>query len=177
MGGGLPPPYLEIKGEIFMAKKVKVTNNVNQHITLFDRSLNFEMVFERKGVSRFIDLDILQQMIYNAGVEVIFKEGLLIIEDMEDKIALGLEPEGAKEPVNIITLNDAQKKRHLTVSPMKEFKELIDKMPLEQVKELARFAIANELVGNMEKVDYLQSKTNINILKAIQTIREEKMDK
>lgn len=160
-----------------MARKIKITNNSNQYVVLSDRSLNFKAVFERRGVTRLVDLEILQQMIYNAGVEILFKQGVLVIEDMEAKIELGLEPEGAKEPVNIITLTDAQKKRHLTVSPMKEFKELIDKMPLEQVKELARFAIANELVGNMEKVDYLQSKTNINILKGIQTIREEKMDK
>ena len=160
-----------------MARKIKITNNSNQYVVLSDRSLNFKAVFERRGVTRLVDLEILQQMIYNAGVEILFKQGVLVIEDMEAKIELGLEPEGAKEPVNIITLTDAQKRRHLTVSPMNEFKELIDKMPLEQVKELARFAIANELVGNMEKVDYLQSKTNINILKGIQTIREEKMDK
>ena len=154
-----------------MAKKVKVTNNVNQYITLFDRSLNFKMTFERRGVSRLIDLDILQQMIYNVGVEKVFKQGLLVIDDMEAKITLGLEPEGAKEPVNIITLTDAQKRRHLTVSPMEDFKATVTKLPFEQIKELARFAITNELVGNMEKVDYLKEKTKIDILKAIQMKR------
>lgn len=160
-----------------MAKKVKVTNNVNQYITLFDRSLNFKMTFERRGVSRLIDLDILQQMIYNVGVEKVFKQGLLVIDDMEAKIALGLEPEGAKEPINIITLTDAQKRRHLTVSPMDEFKTTVSKLPFEQIKELARFAIANELIGNMEKVDYLKEKTSIDILKAIQMNREDKIEK
>ena len=158
-----------------MAKKVKVTNNVNQYITLFDRSLNFKMTFERRGVSRLIDLDILQQMIYNVGVEKVFKQGLLVIDDMEAKITLGLEPEGAKEPVNIITLTDAQKRRHLTVSPMEDFKATVTKLPFEQIKELARFAITNELVGNMEKVDYLKEKTGIDILKAIQMNREDKL--
>ena len=160
-----------------MAKKIKVTNNVNQYITLVDHSLNFRMTFERKGVSRLIDLDVLQQMIYNVGVEAIFKQGLLIIDDMEAKIALGLEPEGTKEPINIITLTDAQKRRHLTVSPMEDFKATVSKLPFEQIKELARFAVANELIGNMEKVDYLQEKTGINILKAIQMNREDKIDK
>lgn len=160
-----------------MAKKVKVTNNVNQYITLTEPSLNFRMVFERKGASRFVDLEMLQQLIYNVGVEHMFKQGLLTIDDMEAKITLGLEPEGAKEPVNIIILTDAQKRRHLTVSPMDEFKKTVDSLSLEQKKELARFAIANELIGNMEKVDYLQEKTGIDILKAIQMNREEKMDK
>ena len=160
-----------------MANKVKVTNNVNQYVTLVDHSLNFRMTFERKGVTRLIDLDILQQMIYNTGVEAMFKQGVLIIEDMAAKIALGLEPEGATEPVNIITLTDAQKRRHLTVSPMEDFKATVSKLPFEQMKELARFAIANELVGNIEKVDYLQEKTGINILKAIQMNREDKLVK
>ena len=158
-----------------MAKKVKVTNNVNQYITLTDYSLNFTIDFERKGVSRFIDLDILQQIIFKRGTEVIFKQGMLTIDDMEAKIALGLEPEGAKEPVNIITLTDAQKRRHMTVSPIQEFKEIVEKLPLEQKKELARFAIANELIGNMEKVDYLKEKTKIDILKAIQMKREDRV--
>lgn len=160
-----------------MAKKIKVTNNVNQYITLVDPSLNFRMVFERKGVSRLIDLDTLQQMIYNIGIETIFKQGLLTIDDMEAKVALGLEPEGAKEPVNIITLTDAQKRRHMTVSPIAEFKEIVNKLPFEQKKDLAYFAIANELIGNMEKVDYLQQKTGIDILKGIQMKREDKIEK
>lgn len=160
-----------------MAKKIKVTNNVNQYITLVDPSLNFRMVFERKGVSRLIDLDMLQQMIYNIGIETIFKQGLLTIDDMEAKVALGLEPEGAKEPVNIITLTDAQKRRHMTVSPIAEFKEIVNKLPFEQKKDLAYFAIANELIGNMEKVDYLQQKTGIDILKGIQMKREDKVEK
>lgn len=160
-----------------MAKKIKVTNNVNQYITLTDYSLNFTVDFERKGVSRLIDLDILQQIIFKRGTETIFRQGLLTIDDMEAKIALGLEPEGAKEPVNIIILTDAQKRRHMTVSPMEEFKETVNKLSLEQKKELARFAIINELVGNMEKIDYLKEKTGIDILKNIQMNREEKMDK
>ena len=157
-----------------MAKKVKVTNNVNQYITLTDYALNFTIDFERKGVSRFIDLDILQQIIFKRGTEVIFKQGMLTIDDMEAKIALGLEPEGAKEPVNIITLTDAQKRRHMTVSPIEEFKGIVEKFPLEQKKELARFAIAKGLIGNMEKVDYLKEKTKIDILKAIQMKREDR---
>lgn len=160
-----------------MAKKVKVTNNVNQYVSLIDKTLNFRTAFERKGVTRLIDLDILQQIIYNTGVERMFKRGVLVIDDMEAKIALGLEPEGAKEPINTITLTDAQKRRQLTVVPIEEFKETVNKLPQEEIKELARFAVVNQLIGNMEKVDYLQKKTGINILKAIQTIREEKMDK
>lgn len=154
--------------------KVKVRNNANQYITIVDNSLRFRMAFERKGVIRMIDFDTLQQLIYKPGVERMFKDGILVIDDLETKIALGLEPEGVKESVNIIVLNDNQKKRYLSVAPMNEFKEIIEKLSREQLKDLAHFAITNEIVGNIEKLDILKEKTGIDVLKGIQFNKEEK---
>ena len=154
--------------------KVKVRNNANQYITIVDNSLRFRMAFERKGVIRMIDFDTLQQLIYKPGVERMFKDGILVIDDLETKIALGLEPEGVKESVNIIVLNDNQKKRYLSVAPMNEFKEITEKLSREQLKDLAHFAIANEIVGNIEKLDILKEKTGIDVLKGIQFNKEEK---
>ena len=158
-----------------MANKVKVTNNSNQYVVLVDSSIRFRLVFEKRGVSRFIDSDILQQLMYKPSVEKMFNQGILIIEDMPTKIELGLEPEGAKEPVNIIVLTDAQKRRYLTVAPLKDLIEIVEKLPFEQVKDLARFAIANELVGSIEKTDFLKEKTGIDILKGIQLNKEDKL--
>lgn len=155
--------------------KVKVTNNSHQYVTINDNSLRFRIVFERRGVSRLIELDILKQLIYKRGVEAMFKQGILVIDDMEAKIALGLEPEGAKEPVNIITLTDAQKRRYLTVAPMNDFTEIINKLSKEQLKDLAKFAIANELVGSIEKTDLLKEKSGIDVLKGIQFNKEDKL--
>ena len=155
--------------------KVKVTNNSNQHITLIEDSINFRATFEKRGVSRFIDSEVLQQLMYASGVERMFKQGVLVIDEMSAKIELGLEPEGAKEPVNIIVLTDAQKRRYLTVAPLKDLIEIVEKLPFEQVKELARFAIANELVGSIEKTDFLKEKTGIDILKGIQLNKEDKL--
>ena len=112
---------------------------------------------------------------YASGVERMFKQGVLVIDEMAAKIELGLEPEGAKEPVNIIVLTDAQKRRYLTVAPLKDLIEIVEKLPFEQVKELARFAIANELVGSIEKTDFLKEKTGIDILKGIQLNKEDKL--
>ena len=93
-----------------MAEKVKIINNSNRSVTLADDTLRFKLRFEGKNVVRYMDFDILKQIIYNPGVEYIFKHGLLTIEDMKVKKALGLEPEDATEPVNIIVLTEAQQR-------------------------------------------------------------------
>lgn len=157
-----------------MAEKVKIINNSNRSITISDDSLRFSLSFEKRNVVRYVDFDILQQIIYNPGTEYIFRHGLLTIEDMKVKIALGLEPEEATEPVNIIVLTEAQQRRHLTVSPMNEFVEVVNKLSKEQLEELISFAATNSLIGNMEKIDYLQKKTGIDIIKKVQLAREEK---
>ena len=157
-----------------MAEKVKIVNNSNRSVTIADDALRFKLRFEGKNVVRYMDFDILQQIIYNPGIEYIFKHGLLTIEDMKVKQALGLEPEDATEPVNIIVLTEAQQRRHLTVSPMNEFIEVINKLSKEQLEDLVSFAAANSLIGNMEKIDYLQKKTGIDIIRKVQLAREEK---
>ena len=89
------------------------------------------------------------------------------IENLEIKKKLGLEPEDAKEPVNIIILDDAQRKRYLRVMPLHEFKEKIKELPMEQIKELAQFAIANELV-DFDKCEILKKITGTDVIGTIQ---------
>ena len=48
--------------------------------------------------------------------------GMLYIEDMAVKKELGLEPEDAKEPVNIIVLSDKEMRHYITM-PLAQFKE------------------------------------------------------
>lgn len=155
-----------------MNKKVKVTALVDGTIGITDPDLRFRRDWNQKGATRLIDFDVLEELIYNPGVEYMFKEGILGIDDMEVKVALGLEPEGAVEPQNIIVFDDNMKKRLLAFMPFVEFKENVDKAPREQVFALVDYAIDNELV-DMDKCNYLQEKTQIDILSAIQLRRQE----
>lgn len=154
-------------------KKVEITSLVNGRITINLVDPRIKRTWERKGVKRYIDFEDLEQAMYNQGVEYMFTQGILGIEDMDVKIALGLEPEGAKEPVNIIILTDAQKRRYLTVAPLNELKEIIEKLSYEQIQELADFAIENEL-SNFDRCEILKKAIQVDVIQAIRNKRADK---
>lgn len=154
-------------------QKIMVTSMTSGRIGIDLPDLRFKRVWEKKGSKKPIDLEILEQALYNPGVEYMFKEGILYIEDMDAKIKLGLEPEGAKEPENVIVLSDAQKKRLLTVAPMQDLKETVSKLSYEQIQDLVEYAIQNEIT-NMDKCEYLKKITQTDIIKAVQLNRANK---
>ena len=156
-------------------RKVMVKSESTGRLSINLPELQLKRIWEKKGTIRPISFEDLQQALYVPGVEYMFKEGMLSIESMQDKIDLGLEPEGTKEdnPVNIIILNDSQKKRYLTVLPTPEFKQELEKLPYEQINSLVDYAIEKELM-DMDKCDILKEKTGIDIIRAIQLNRQAK---
>ena len=156
-------------------RKVMVKSESAGRLSINLPELQLKRIWEKKGTIRPISFEDLQQALYVPGVEYMFKEGMLSIESMQDKIDLGLEPEGTKEdsPVNIIILNDSQKKRYLTVLPTSEFKQELEKLPYEQINSLVDYAIEKELM-DMDKCDILKEKTGIDIIRAIQLNRQAK---
>ena len=155
-----------------MDKKVKVASLVSQRVVLTVPDLRLRRVWERKGAVATIPFEQLEEAMYNTGVENLFRNGILGIEDMEVKIALGLEPEGAKEPVNIITLNDDQRKRYLTVMPFHEFKEKIRELPIEQINELAAYAIQHEIL-DFDKAEEIKKYVDVDIMRAVKLNRDD----
>lgn len=154
-------------------KKVMVKSEVMGRIGINLPDLKLRRTWERKGVIRPIPFEELEQAMYDPGVEYMFKEGMLSIDDMEVKKALGLEPEDAEVPTNIIILSDEQRKRYLTVLPMPEFRAEVNKLSYEQLNSLVDYAIENEL-ANLDKCEFLKEKTQIDIIKAIQLKRDAK---
>lgn len=150
-----------------MDNKVKVVNLISSRVNINVPELSLRRIWEKKGAVKTIPLEQLEEAMYNPGVEALFTEGILGIEDMEVKRYLGLEPEDAEEPVNIITLDDAQRKRYLTVLPLHEFKEKIKELPMEQIRELAQYAIDNE-VANFDKAEVIKKVIGTDIIASIQ---------
>ena len=156
-------------------KKVTIESLVNGRISINLQDPRIKRTWEKKGTKRFLSFEELEQAMYDPGVEYMFTQGLLGIEDMEVKKALGLEPEDADEPVNIIVLTDAQKRRYLTVAPLNEFKELLATLPYEQIQGLADFAIENE-ISNFDRSDLIKKAINVDIIQAIANKRASKED-
>ena len=105
-----------------MEEKVKVVNLISSRVNIDVPDVRLKRVWEQKGAIKAIPFDQLEEALYDPGVEALFREGILGIKDLETKKKLGLEPEDATEPVNIITLDDTQRKRYLTAMPLHEFK-------------------------------------------------------
>lgn len=156
-----------------MEKKIKVKNLVNGRVGITLPDLRLNVNWDRKGQTRMIDFDTLQEALYDYGTEYMFKEGMLGIDDMETKIALGLEPEGATEPQFIKVLDDDQMKRMMTVMPIFEFKKELEGVPREQVLNLVDYAVQNEY-SDIKKCDVLKEITGIDVISAIRLNREDK---
>ena len=159
-----------------MEDKVKITNLVSSRVIISIPSMRLKRVWEKKGAVKTIPFDQLEEAMYEPGIETLFTEGYLGIEDMDVKKKLGLEPEDAVEPVNIIVLTDEQRKRYLTVLPISEFRAKVKELPHEQVVELANFAIENELV-DFEKDAILQQMTGKDIVNTIKLNKDDEAGK
>jgi hypothetical protein len=154
-----------------MDTKVKVKSLVSSRVVLSVPDLRLKREWEKKGAVKTIPFDQLEEAMYDPGVEFLFKEGALGIDDMEVKIALGLEDEGVVEPTNIIVLDDNQRERYLKNMPMPEFRQEVKKLPHEQLVELAYYAIEHE-IANFDKSELLLKLTDIDILSAIKLNRD-----
>ena len=154
-----------------MENKVKIENLISSRVILSMPELRLKRVWEKKGAIKTIPFEQLEEAMYEPGVEALFREGTLGIDDMEVKIALGLEEEGTKEPTNIIALDDAQRERYLKNMPMVDFRQKVKELPQEQLIELANYAIEKE-IADFDKSELLLKLTDIDILSAIKLNRD-----
>lgn len=153
--------------------KVAVVSTVNGTIGIYSPEYGFKKDWAKKGQKIMIDKELLENLMYDNGVEYMFQTGMLYIEDMEVKKEMGLEPEDATEPVNIIVLSDKDMRRYLTVMPVAEFKQKIATLSTEQKKNLVDFAVENEIM-NIEKSEILKEATSLDSIKMIELNRQNK---
>ena len=151
-------------------KKVEVISKVNGMVSINLPELRLNKQWPKKNSKVMVELDKLEEAIYYPGVERMFTQGVLYIEDLEVKKHLGLEPEDATAPVNMITLSEDKMRKLLTVSPVAELKQILSTMPLTAKREFAEFAINNEL-GDFKRSEIIEEACGINILKGIELKR------
>lgn len=149
-----------------MNDRVNIKSMSSGIISINLPDLRFKREWPRKGAVVAVERDILKEAIYDPGVEYIFTNGLLYIEDMDFKKEVGLEPEDAEKPVNIIPLDEKTMQRYLTVMPVKELEKALDELNYEQKRILVTYAIEKELVS-MDRVDLIKEKCGVDLLKAV----------
>lgn len=151
--------------------KIYVVNMSNGIAVVNLPDLRFKREWPVKGARIAIDRDILDEAMYDPGFSYMINTGILYIEDMDTKKELGIEPEDATEPVNVIILSDEKKDYYLRVCSYKDFVEMAEKLPKEQLLGLVEYAIEHECL-EARRCEYLKKKTGRDILKTIVLKRE-----
>ena len=154
-------------------KKVIIENMINSRVGIDIPELRLMRIWEKKGVKKPIDFDILKEAIYDEGVEYMFKNGILYIDDMDVKIALGLEEEN--EPEQIKVFKDKDCEQLWNKATLKDFKKALEEYPREQLQILADYAVAHKIL-NLDKSDALKKKYGFDTVKAIQNEAAAKED-
>ena len=151
-----------------MDDKVMVTSMVGG--TISASALNHS-VWNKKGQKLPVSKDILREAIYEPGIEYMFKNGILYIEDMDFKIELGLEAEGTKTPTQIIPMDEKYMTRVLKLMPVSEMKKAIDEMSMVQKQELVDFAVKQNDI-QLDRIKIVSDKCGVDVLKAIELNRQ-----
>lgn len=153
--------------------KVNIVNTIRGSILVEVREIPFRHEWIAQGASYSVERDVLEQLMYDRGFKYMIDTGMLYIEDMKEKQELGLEPEDATEPVNIIVLNDKERRRYMVNLSLKEFKEKVKKLSYEQVVQLADYAVANRL-ADFDKAEFLKEICGRDIIQAIRLSAQNK---
>ena len=154
-----------------MNERVIVTSMVNGIVGITMPNSRIKKIWPKKGTKLPVEKDLLREAIYEPGVEYMFKKGILYIDDMDFKIELGLEPEGAKAPTELIPIDDKYLKRVLKLMPLSEMKAAINKMSENQKKELLDYAVKQNDI-QLDRLGVLKELTGIDILKVIELDRQ-----
>ena len=146
--------------------KVNIVNTTRGSVLVVVNEIPFRHEWIAQGASYAVEHDTLEQLMYDKGFKYMIDTGMLYIEDLEEKKALGIEPEEAKEPVNVIVLNDKERRRYMVNLSLKEFKEKVKKLSYEQIIQLADYAVANRL-ADFEKAEFLKEMCGRDVIQAI----------
>ena len=159
-----------------MNNKVTVISNSKSIVSIFVPELKLKRTWNKKGAKVTIDKDVLEEAMYDPGVEYMFKTCILYINEMEDKIALGLEPEGATKPENIIILTDDEKKEWMSSKKQAwELKAMLEKLSYEGKKDFCDFVIENELIDG-KKATAIKEVCGVDIIRSIQMKQSNEAD-
>lgn len=153
--------------------KINITSTTVGEVSVFEPSIPFRASWPTKGSTRAVEKDVIEQLLYTPGFKYMIDTGMLYIEDLDQKKELGLEPEDATEPVNIIVLSDADKKKYLTMYSLDKFKQEIKKLSREQLIDLADYAIEKE-IADFGKSEVIEKACGKNIIKGIQLAKANK---
>lgn len=134
--------------------------------------LPLSKTWTKRGQRLPIDREQLVIAYYHPAVEFLFKQGLLITDDKEFLQTVGLMSEDEK--LEVYELNENLLKRMIKLMPLEDLKKQVKTLSKTQIQELAEYAISHYQDLSMDRIDYLSTISNKNILKAIEAFKADK---
>ncbi len=150
-----------------MTDKVKVISSVNGRCVVNNRDLQLKRVWQGRGDVVTFTAEQIEQLMFDPAFSNMVNSGMLYIEDMEVKKAIGLEPEDAESPTRIL-MDEKTLQRFWKNMPLSQFKIETQKLTKVQLNILAEYAIHHGNDGTIDKANYLTEISNYNILKGIE---------
>ena len=150
-----------------MNDKVIVTSMVNGLVSINMPQHHLVRAWPQKGAKLSVDKDALREAIYEPGVEYMFKNGMLYIDDMDFKIELGLEEEGTKAPTAIVPVDEKFLERVLKRMPLVEMKAVVKNMNAEQKRELVDYASEQNDI-QLDRIAAIREITGTDLFKVIE---------
>ena len=149
---------------------VIVKSASNYTIVMNVPELMLNRIWAKKGSFYPIDRKVLYQAYFNPGVEALFREGMLVTDDVEFLKAVGLmEEDGTTE---VVPLTDAYLTRLIKTMPITEVKQELKKLSQTQLEELADYAVEHYKELGLDRVDLFTKATGKNIMNAIDHLRK-----
>ena len=150
-----------------MLDKIKVISAVNGRCVINNRDLQLKRVWQGRGDVVTFTSEQIEQLMFDPAFSNMVNSGMLYIEDMEIKKAIGLESEDAEAPTRIL-MDEKTLQRFWKNMPLSQFKIETGKLIKVQLNILAEYAIHHGNDGTIDKASYLSEISNYNILKGIE---------
>ena len=156
-----------------MDNKIKVISEFNGRCVVENHDLHISRVWPARGAVVTFTKEQIEELMFDPAFSNMVKEGYLYIEDMEVKKEIGIEPEDAEKPTNIL-LSDKELKRFWKDMPFAQFKIEVKNLKKIQLDSLAEYAIRNGDEGSIDKANYLSKISGYQILKGIEIEKQSK---
>lgn len=148
--------------------KVTVENMANHKVSVVLPGTTIIKRWPKKGAKLSFDRDALIEAYYDPGIEYMFTHGVLYTDDMDFKIAVGLEEEGTETPTLMKKMDENYLKRLISLMPISQATEEINALSYDQRQMLVDYAVNHYNDLKMDRIAMLDSLCGSHITKTIE---------
>lgn len=154
-------------------RNVVIKNMVSKRIVVHEPAYGVRRIFPNKGAVQSIPYQQMEQLMWSNGFRNLLLSGVLYIENMQDKIDLGLEEPGTETPTKIKTLNEQQMLTLLKIRDYDSFVNELATLSVDQANSIVDYAVANRILDS-KKIDYLKEITGRDAIKILANQQQNK---